>query len=102
MKAAGVSDIYCVVVNDPAVSYAWGMSQRSGSKVKFLADVNAELVAHLNTTVEHPLLGRRTARFAMIVDHGIIDWVGIDSPNGEQGLDAMDNSNAFAVLHALK
>src|SRR5438309_5033959 len=47
LKAAGVDDILCISVNDPFVMGAWGRDQKSGGKVRMMADGSAEYTKKL-------------------------------------------------------
>ena len=41
LKAAGVDEIWCLSVNDAFVMGAWGREQKTGGKVRMLADGSA-------------------------------------------------------------
>ena len=42
LKAAGVDEIWCVSVNDAFVMGAWGREQKTGGKVRMMADGSAD------------------------------------------------------------
>lgn len=69
----GDDGTYCVSVNDAFVMYQWG--QRQGVKnVKLLPDVNGDFTRRLGMLIDkrHLGFGRRSWRYAAVVDHGKI------------------------------
>ena len=42
LKAAGIDEIWCVSVNDAFVMGAWGRDQKTGGKVRMMADGSAD------------------------------------------------------------
>ena len=72
-KKNGIDDIYFVATNDPFVMDAW-INSYSGSKIKYLADSNFELLNATGLEIDLTVaaLGKRLSRFAMLVDNGLI------------------------------
>ncbi len=98
IKAAGVSHIYCVAVNDPFVMKRWGASfGATAAPIQFLSDGNGAFTQAMGMArdMSNAVMGLRSKRYAMIVDHGIVRWLGVD----ESGL---ANASAEAVLAALR
>lgn len=97
LKAAGVDDILCVAVNDPFVMRAWALAHGEPAHIHFLSDGNGEWTAALGMgrDMRKAAMGLRSKRYAMIVEDGVLKWLGVD----ESGL---ANSRAEAVLEALR
>ena len=74
LKAKGVDTIACLSVNDVFVMSAWGKDQGAGEKVTMLADGNADYVKALGLTLDASGfgMGTRSARFALVVDGGVV------------------------------
>ncbi len=96
MRAAGVTRVVCGTVNDHHVVKAW--AERSGAlgKVDFIADVNAQFADAIGLTKQSADLGKRFARFAMIIDDGVVQDVFVQDVAG------VTVSGAPAVLLALE
>ena len=94
LKAKGVDEIWCVAVNDGFVMAAWGRERKADGKVRMLADGSAEYIRKLG--LERDLtaggMGIRSQRFAMIVDDGVVRYVGVEAPG------KFEVSNAETVL----
>lgn len=75
LKAKGVEEIICVSVNDPWVMQAWAKStggEEAG--ITFLADAASDFTAGIDMILDVPATGfvRRSLRYSMIVDDGIV------------------------------
>lgn len=70
----GVSDIYCISVNDSFVMNAWA-DQLGIKNVKVLSDGNGEFTRQIGMLVEKSNLGfgYRSWRYAMVVDNGEVE-----------------------------
>jgi peroxiredoxin len=95
IKANGVDSIICVSVNDVFVMDAWGKAQ-NGEELIMAADGNGDYVKALGLELDASGfgMGTRSKRYAMIVDDGVISYLGVDS----KGIEA---SAADAVLAQL-
>ena len=93
----GVDEIICISVNDPFVMNAWEKEQNSKGKVTLLADGNGEFTEALGLSFDGSNfgLGKRSKRFAMIVDNGTVSHLAIE----EAG--AFEISSAESILKAL-
>lgn len=96
MRAAGVSRVVCGAVNDHHVVKAWAERAEALGKVDFIADPHAQLAEALGLTKESADLGRRFARFAMIINDGVVQDVFVQDVAG------VTVSGAPAILMALE
>jgi glutaredoxin/glutathione-dependent peroxiredoxin len=95
IKAKGVDSIVCVAVNDAFVMDAWGKSQNA-EELLMVADGNGELTRKLGLELDGSGygLGQRSKRYAMIVDDGEVEYLGIDTSG-------IQESSAEKVLELL-
>jgi peroxiredoxin len=97
LKAKGVDEIWCLAVNDHFVMASWGREQKVGGKVRMMADGSAEYVKKLG--LDRDLtpngMGIRSQRFAMIVDDGVVKYLGVEASG------KFEVSNAETVLARL-
>ncbi len=93
--AKGVDTVACMAVNDPFVMGAWGDAQNA-ENLLMLADGNAEFTDKIGLELDGTGfgLGKRSQRFAMIVDDGVVSLLNVDQ--GEIKVSA-----AEAILEAL-
>jgi peroxiredoxin len=97
IRAKGVDAIYCVAVNDPFVMKFWAQHLGVDEKIiRFLSDGNGMFTQAIGMArdMSNGAMGLRSKRYAMIVDNGVVQWLGVD----ESGL---AHSSASAVLAAL-
>lgn len=96
IRAKGVDDIICVAVNDPFVMKFWGEHLNVGEAIHLVSDGNGVFTQALGMErdMRGGAMGVRSKRYAMIVNDGLVEWLGVD----ESGL---ANSSAEAVLGAL-
>ena len=82
LKAKGIDAIACVSVNDSFVMGAWGDQQKVGDKVMMLADGNGDLTKALGLEMDGSRfgMGKRSQRFAMIVDNGVVKELNVEEP----------------------
>lgn len=95
--AMGVDTIACMAVNDVFVMSAWGKDQAVGDKILMLADGNGEYARALGLELDGTGfgMGKRSQRFAMIVDDGAAIHIGVEEPA------KFEVSKASAILEAL-
>ena len=74
LKAKGVDAIACVSVNDAFVMGAWGKDQKAGGKVHMLADGNGDFTRAVGLELDASKfgMGKRSQRYSMIVDNGVV------------------------------
>ena len=82
LKARGVDEIWCFSVNDAFVMGAWGRDQKTGGKIRMMADGSGDYTAKLG--LENDLraggLGVRSQRFSMLVQDGVVKKLNIEAP----------------------
>jgi glutaredoxin/glutathione-dependent peroxiredoxin len=90
LKAAGVDEIWCVSVNDAFVMGAWGRDQKSGGKVRMMADGSADFTKAVGLTLDLNAggLGLRSQRYSMLVVDGVVKTLNIEAPNKFEVSDA--------------
>ena len=95
IKGKGVDDIVCTAVNDAFVMDAWQKDQNA-DEITMLADGNAEFAQALGLDMDASGggMGTRSKRYAMIVNDGVVEYVGVDA----KGVEA---SSAETVLEKL-
>jgi peroxiredoxin len=96
IKAHGVDHIVCGAVNDHHVVKAWAERSEALGKVTFLADSHARLADAMGLSKEFGDLGKRFARFAMILDNGVVEHIFVQDVAG------VTVSGAPAILLALE
>ena len=96
IKAKGVDTIACMAVNDAFVMGAWGEAQNA-EEILMLADGNAEFTKLIGLEMDGSGfgMGTRSQRFAIIVEDGVVKYLGIEAP-GE-----IKVSSADAILEQL-
>jgi len=90
LKAAGVDEIWCVSVNDAFVMGAWGREQKSGGKVRMMADGSAEFAKATGLTLDLTArgMGLRSQRYSMLVDDGVVKALNVEGPGKFEVSDA--------------
>ena len=93
--AKGVDLIACMAVNDAFVMDAWQKDQNAQA-FTMLADGNAEFARALGLDMDASGggMGTRSKRFAMIVNDGVVEYLGVDAKG-------VDQSSAETVLGKL-
>ncbi|MCY4655221.1 MAG: peroxiredoxin [Gammaproteobacteria bacterium] len=96
LKAKGVDEVVCVSVNDPFVMDAWG-KDRNAEGIVMASDGNGEFAESLGLVMDGSGfgLGKRSQRYAMIVDDGVVSKLAVESAGG------FDVSKAESILEAL-
>ena len=89
-KAAGVDEIWCLSVNDAFVMGAWARDQKTGDKVRMLADGSADFAKATGLTLD--LTGRgmglRSNRYSMLVKDGVVQSLNVEAPGKFEVSDA--------------
>jgi len=83
-SARGVDLVACVSVNDAFVMEAWGKSLGVGEKIVLLADGNGDLADALGLALDGtPFgMGKRSRRYAMLLDDGVVEALGVEPGPG--------------------
>jgi len=90
LKAAGVDEIWCLSVNDAFVMGAWARDQKTGDKVRMLADGSAEFAKATGLTLDLTArgMGLRSNRYSMLVKDGVVKALNIEGPGQFEVSDA--------------
>ena len=97
LKSKGVDEVWCVSVNDAFVMGAWGKDQKADGKVVMLADGNGDFTRAVGLELDATAngLGKRSKRYAMVVDNGVVKTLNVEAPG------AFEVSSAEAILKGL-
>jgi len=97
IKRQGVDTIACLSVNDAFVMNAWGKDQKADGKVQMLADGNGDFTRAVGLELDGSGygLGKRSQRYAMVIDDGVVKALNVEKPG------AFEVSSADAILKAL-
>lgn len=89
-KAAGVDEIWCVSVNDAFVMGAWARDQKTGAKVRMLADGSADFARATGLTLDLSArgMGLRSNRYSMLVRDGKVASLNVEGPGKFEVSDA--------------
>ena len=92
LQNKGISDIYCLSVNDKHVMKAWLISHNNSKNIIGIADGNAEITKYfeLQEDKSKNYMGLRSSRFAMIVFNNNVKKIFIEKP-GEYKVSSPDN-----------
>jgi len=97
IKSAGVSKIVCATVNDHHVTQAWAERSDALPAIEFIADQTGDFAEAIGLAKDFPGLGgRRFARFAMILNNGVVEKLFVQDVVG------VTVSGAPAILLALQ
>ena len=94
--AKGIDSIVCVAVNDAFVMDAWGKDKNAEALV-MAGDGNGDFTRALGLEMDGTGfgLGKRSQRYAMVVDDGVVAKLAVESAG------AFEVSKAEAILEAL-
>ncbi|WP_116367636.1 peroxiredoxin [Parahaliea mediterranea] len=96
IKAKGVDTIACMAVNDAFVMDAWGKAQNA-EELLMLGDGNGDFTAALGLELDGTGfgLGKRSQRFAMLVEDGTITHLNVEPG---PGIDVSSAETMMALL----
>lgn len=82
LRQKGLDTVACVSVNDAFVMGAWGENQGAGDRVMMLADGNGEFTRALGLEMDASKygMGKRSQRYSMIVDDGVVKRLNVEEP----------------------
>jgi len=97
IKAKGVDTVACISTNDAFVLKAWRDSRSIPEEILLLSDGNCEFSEATGLVLDVSAfgMGKRSARYAAIVEDGTLTYLGVE-PGGEVGV-----SSAEAILENL-
>lgn len=89
-KEAGVDEIWCLSVNDAFVMGAWARDQKTGDKVRMLADGSADFAKATGLTLDLTArgMGLRSNRYSMLVKDGVVKTLNVEGPGKFEVSDA--------------
>jgi glutaredoxin/glutathione-dependent peroxiredoxin len=84
LRAAGIDEIWCLSVNDAFVMGAWGRDQKTGGKVRMMADGSADFTKAAGLVLDLTARGmgvrsQRQAIFRPEAENGVkwpVPWLG--------------------------
>jgi len=81
LAAKGIDEIACVSVNDAFVMGAWSKSADADG-ITMLADGNGDFAEALGLTMDGSKfgMGKRSQRYSMIVDDGVVAQLNVEAP----------------------
>jgi peroxiredoxin len=81
LKSKGIDEIACISVNDPFVMGAWGKADGSVD-ITMLADGNGDFTDAVGLEMDGTKfgLGKRSQRYSMIVNDGIVEQLNVEAP----------------------
>ncbi len=84
LREKGVDTVACTAVNDHFVLASWAKSTGAQDHILMLADGNGEFAEALGLTLDlrHIGLGGRSRRYAMIVEDGVVKYLGVETGPG--------------------
>jgi glutaredoxin/glutathione-dependent peroxiredoxin len=90
LKAKKVDEVWCLSVNDAFVMGAWGRDQKSGGKVRMMADGSATWTKALGLELDLVPrgMGVRSQRFSMLVEDGVVKSINVEAPGKFEVSDA--------------
>ena len=90
LTAAGVDEIWCVSVNDAFVMGAWARDQKTGAKVRMLADGSALFTKAVGQVLDltERGMGVRSQRYSMLVVDGVVKTLNVEGPGKFEVSDA--------------
>ena len=96
IKGKGVDSIVCLSVNDAFVMGSWG-AEKNAEEIIMAGDGNGEFTAAVGLEMDGSSfgLGKRSQRYAMIVDDGVVSKLAVEGPG------KLEVSTAEAMLEAL-
>ncbi|XP_067205661.1 peroxiredoxin-5, mitochondrial-like [Linepithema humile] len=82
LKSKGISEIFCISINDPFVMGAWGKEHNATGKVRMLADPKGDFTDAIDLGVDLQVLGgKRSKRYSMVVEDGIVKELNVEPDN---------------------
>ena len=81
LRSRGADSVICIAVNDPFVMEAWGQAHEVKGRVRMVADGDGTFTRAMGLTLDLGVfgLGKRSKRYAMIVDDGVIRHFNVEA-----------------------
>ena len=82
IKAKGVDVIACISVNDAFVMRAWAEDQAVGEDIVMLGDGSGDFAKAIGLEMDATGfgMGKRSQRYSMIVDDGVVKELNVEAP----------------------
>lgn len=82
LEAKGIDEIACTAVNDAFVLGAWAQQGEAADKVTMLADGNGDFARAIGLEFDAGKfgMGRRSQRYSMVVNDGVIEQLNVEEP----------------------
>ena len=95
--ARGVDTIVCLSVNDAFVMDAWGKQHNVDDRVMMIADGSGHFTRAIGLELDLDAagMGIRSARYAMIVNDGVVETLNIEAPKEFKVSDAQTMLSAL-------
>ena len=92
IKAKGVDAIACLSVNDAFVMRAWAEDQAVGEDIVMLGDGSGDFTRAIGLEMDATGfgMGKRSQRYSMIVDDGVVKELNVEAP-GEFKVSSADH-----------
>lgn len=96
LKQKGIDTVACTAVNDAFVMGAWSEKLKALDKITMLADGSGQFIKSIGAEIDlsDKGMGLRGKRFAMLLDDGVVKYVGVDDG-------PLDKSSVDAILKQL-
>ncbi|HEY9217589.1 MAG TPA: peroxiredoxin [Phenylobacterium sp.] len=80
IRGKGVDSIVCLSVNDAFVMRAWGQDQDVGDDILMVGDGNGDFTQKVGLEMDGARfgLGKRSQRYSMIVDDGVVKELNVE------------------------
>jgi glutaredoxin/glutathione-dependent peroxiredoxin len=90
LRAKKVDEVWCVSVNDAFVMGAWGRDQKSGGKVRMMADGSALFTRALGLEMDLTArgMGVRSQRYSLFAEDGVVKALNVEAPGKFEVSDA--------------
>ena len=84
LKAKGIDTIACIAVNDAHVMNAWAKATGADGKILMLSDGNGDFTRAIGLEVDLTAfgMGKRSRRYSMIVDDGVVKSLHVEEKSG--------------------
>jgi peroxiredoxin len=92
IKGKGVDMIACLSVNDAFVMRAWAEDQAVGEDIVMLGDGSGDFARAVGLEMDGTKfgMGKRSQRYSMIVDDGVVEQLNVEAP-GEYRASSAEN-----------
>ena len=81
LNTKNIKKVICISVNDPFVMDAWGQAQEVKGRIRMVADGDGSFTRAMGLALDLGVfgLGKRSKRYAMIVDDGVIRHFNVEA-----------------------